>query len=130
MENLRPLIPKSIDRTLHAWTINRTNTTKLKKKKRTSPKNKIETIKKKKCCIENLGQSDNCKQLYIHQKWKKKGERKGEREKKKNRGREQVDFPQWQRRYRAFEKAINISANQRIHKARTPQKRSIHTGGL
>lgn len=53
-----------------------------------------------------------------------------EKKKKKNRGREQVDFPQWQRRYRAFEKAINISANQRIHKARTPQKRSIHTGGL
>lgn len=58
-------------------------------------------------------------------------ERKGERKKKKNRDREQVDFPQWQqRRYRTFEKAINISANQRIHKACTPQKRSIHTGGL
>lgn len=61
----------------------------------------------------------------------KRKEKGREREKKKkNRGREQVDFPQWQRRYRAFEKAINISANQRIHKARTPQKRSIHTGGL
>lgn len=45
-----------------------------------------------------------------------KKERRKERE-KKNRDREQVDFPQWQRRYRTFEKAINISANQRIHKA-------------
>lgn len=62
-------------------------------------------------------------------KMEKERRKEGER-KKKNRGREQVDFPQWQRRYRAFEKAINISANQRIHKARTLQKRSIHTGGL
>lgn len=51
--------------------------------------------------------------MYSPNRNGKKRKRKGREEKKRDR--EQVDFPQWQRR--TFEKAINISANRRIHKA-------------
>lgn len=55
----------------------------------------------------------------------KKRKKKGKGEGKKNRDREQVDFPQWQRR--TFEKAINISANQRIYTHKACSAKAFHS---